>query len=65
MRLEEKIKDKYLYRKGYNLFKLFYFLYQYLKSRKILKQKIFYSNWGIDMMADEFFKKKKMDFILM
>jgi hypothetical protein len=55
MRLEEKIKDKYLYRKGYNLFKLFYFLYQYLKSRKILKQKIFYSNWGIDMMADEFF----------
>ncbi len=64
MRLEEKIKDKYLYRKGYNLFKLFYFLYQYLKSRKILKQKIFYSNWGIDMMADEFFKKKKDGFYI-
>ena len=59
MKIEEKIKEKYLYKEGFNLFKLFYFLYQYLKSKKILKQKIFYSNWGIDMMADEFFKKKE------
>ena len=59
MKIEEKIKEKYLYKEGFNLFKLIYFLYQYLKSKKILKQKIFYSNWGIDMMADEFFKKKE------
>ena len=64
MKFEEKIKNKYLYRKGNNIFKLFYFLYQYFKSRKILKQKVFYSNWGIDMMADEFFKKKSKGFYI-
>ena len=64
MKFEEKIKNKYLYTKGYNLFKLFYFLYQYLKSKRILKQKVFYSNWGIDMMADEFFKKKTKGFYI-
>ena len=45
MKFDEKIKNKYLYKKGYNIFKLLYFFYQYLKSKKILKQKIFYSNW--------------------
>ena len=58
MKFEEKIKDKYLYSNGLNFFKFFYFLYMYIKSKKILKSKIFYSNWGIDMLADEFFKKK-------
>jgi len=62
MKFEEKIKDKYLYSKGLNIFKIFYFLYIFLKSKKILKQKIFYSNWGIDMLADEFFKKKMSGF---
>ena len=63
MKFEEKIKDKYLYSKGLNIFKIFYFLYIFLKSKKILKQKIFYSNWGIDMLADEFFKKKNEWFL--
>ena len=58
MKFEENIKNKYLYKKGYNFFKIIYFIYQFIKSKKILKKKIFYSNWGIDMMADEFFKKK-------
>ena len=58
MKFEEKIKNKYLYKKGYNFFKIIYFIYQFIKSKKILKKKIFYSNWGIDMMADDIFKKK-------
>ena len=59
MRLEEKIKNKYLYSKNFNLFKILYFLYQLLKAKKILNEKKFYSNWGVDMMADHFFKKRK------
>ena len=59
MKIEEKIKNKYLYKSGFNLFKLFYFFYQYLKTKKILKQRVFYSNWGLDMLADDFFKNKK------
>lgn len=59
MKFEEKIKNKYLYSKGFNFFKLFYFLYQLIKTNKILKEKKFYSNWGVDIMADDFFKKKK------
>ena len=58
MKIEERFKEKFLYQKGFNFFKVFYFIYQYLKSKKILKQKIFYSNWGLDMLADDFFKKK-------
>ena len=59
MKIEEKIKNKYLYKSSFNLFKLFYFFYQYLKTKKILKQRVFYSNWGLDMLADDFFKNKK------
>ena len=59
MKIEEKIKNKYLYKSGFNFFKLFYFVYQYLKTKKILKQRVFYSNWGLDMLADDFFKNKK------
>ena len=59
MKIEERFKEKFLYQKGFNFFKFFYFIYQYLKTKNILKQKIFYSNWGLDMLADDFFKKKK------
>ena len=59
MKIEEKIKNKYLYKSGFNFFKLFYFVYQYLKTKKILKQRVFHSNWGLDMLADDFFKNKK------
>jgi len=59
MKIEERLKEKFLYQKGFNFFKFFYFIYQYLKTKKALKQKVFYSNWGLDMLADDFFKKKK------
>jgi len=64
MKFEEKIKEKYLYSKGFNVFKIFYFYYQFLKSKKALKKKVFYSNWGIDMLADQLFKKKKDGFFI-
>ena len=57
MKLEEKIKNKFLYTKKLNILKILYFYYQYLKSKKGLKKS--YSNWGIDMLADFFFKKKQ------
>ena len=60
MKIEERFKEKFLYQNGFNFFKFFYFIYQYLKTKNILKQKIFYSNWGLDMLADDFFKKKKI-----
>ena len=41
MKIEERLKEKYLYKKGFNFFKIFYFIYQYFKTRKILKQKLF------------------------
>ncbi len=59
MKIEEHFKEKFLYKPGFNFFKVIYFIYQYLKTKKILKQRIFYSNWGVDMLADDFFKKKK------
>ena len=59
MKIEERLKEKFLYLEGFNFFKAFYFIYQFLKTKKILKQKVFYSNWGLDMLADDFFKKKK------
>jgi len=58
MKIEEGIKQKFLYSEGFNIFKIIYFFYQFLKTKKILKKNIHYSNWGLDMMADDFFKKK-------
>ena len=63
MKIEERLKEKFLYQGGFNFFKVFYFIYQFLKTKKILKQKVFYSNWGLDMLADDFFKKKNMVYI--
>ena len=65
MKLEEKLKNKYLYKNKINFFKIIYFIYQYLKSKKILRKRSFHSNWGIDMMADDFFKNKKKVSLLM
>ena len=56
MRFEETIKNKFLYSKNKNIFKYIYFFIQYLKSKIKLKKS--YSNWGIDMMADFFFRYK-------
>ena len=56
MRFEETIKNKFLYSKNKNIFKYIYFYVQYFKSKIKLKKS--YSNWGIDMMADFFFRHK-------
>jgi len=58
MKFEEKIKNRFLYSRGFNLFKLLYFFYQFLKSKKIQKKRILYSNWGLDVLSNDFFKKK-------
>ena len=58
MKLEEKIKNNFLYKKKLNIFKFLYFFYQFLKTKKIQNNRKFYSNWGLDLMADDFFKKK-------
>ena len=64
MKLEEKIKNKYLYKKKLNFIKIIYFFYQYIKSMKFLKKRIFYSNWGVDKMAEDFFKQRKAGFFV-
>ena len=38
MKYDEKLKNKYLYKKGLNLFNILYFAYQYFKSKKNLKK---------------------------
>ena len=57
MKLEEKIKEKFLYTKKLNFLKIVYFYFQYLKGKKKLRKS--YSNWGIDIMCDFFFSKKE------
>ena len=57
MKFDEIIKNKFLYSRKNNFFKYVYFYSQYLKSKIKLKKS--YSNWGIDMMADFFFKNKR------
>ena len=57
MKIEEKIKDNFLYSKNLNLFKLLYFFFQYLKNK--FYPRIIYSNWGADMIVLNIFKKKK------
>tara|TARA_B100001057_G_C22777402_1_gene922208 strand:+ start:58 stop:804 length:747 start_codon:yes stop_codon:yes gene_type:complete len=57
MKIEERLKKKYLYSKGKNLPKLFYFFFQFLKSK--FKSRKFYSNWGIDLLIKDILKKKK------
>ena len=59
MKLEEKIKNKFLYSKNKNIFKFIYFYFQYIKSKIIQNNRKLYSNWGLDMMADDFFKNKE------
>ena len=60
MKLEEKIKFKYLYDKKLNIFKFFYFLFQYLKM--LLKFRNPNSHWGVDLILNSIFKNKKNGF---
>ncbi len=57
MKIEEKIKDKFLYSKGLNFFKFFYFCFQYLKSK--IKPRIINANWGLDLIISNILKKQK------
>ncbi len=54
MKLEEKLKKKYLYSKNINIFKIFYFISQILKSK--LKRRKPNSHWGVDLILNNFFK---------
>ena len=60
MKLEEKIKYKYLYDKKLNILKFFYFLFQYLKM--LLKFRNPNSHWGVDLILNSIFKNKKNGF---
>jgi hypothetical protein len=57
MKIEEKLKNKYLYSKKKNLPKFIYFFFQFLKSK--LKPRILYSNWGIDLIIKDILKNKR------
>ena len=57
MKLEEKIKDKYLYSNGLNILKLFYFTFQLLKAK--FKPRIINANWGLDLIINNVFRNKK------
>ena len=57
MKLEEKIKLKYLYSNGLNIIKFFYFTFQYLKSK--FKPRIINANWGLDVIVDSILKNRK------
>ena len=57
MKLEEKIKDKYLYSNGLNIFKFFYFNFQLLKAK--FKPRIINANWGLDLIINNIFRNKK------
>ena len=57
MKLEEKIKNKYLYSNKLNLLKIIYFFFQFLKSK--FKPRLAYSHWGVDLIITKILKYKK------
>ncbi len=56
MKLEEKLKNKYLYTEGINMIKFLYFSFQYFKSK--FKPRIINANWGIDVIVDSILRNK-------
>ena len=56
MKIEEKIKNKYLYSKKTNIFKFFYFYFQFLKAK--FKPRLAYSHWGIDLIITKLLDSK-------
>ena len=56
MKLDEKIKNKYLLSQKFNLFKFFYFVMQKIKSFKKIKRS--YSSNSVDLIICELFKNK-------
>ena len=57
MKIEEKLKKKFLYSEKKNILKLLYFFFQFLKFK--FKPRILYSNWGIDLLIKDILKNKK------
>ena len=57
MKIEEKLKKKFLYSEKKNLPKLIYFFFQFLKF--IWKPRTLYSNWGIDLLIKDILKNQK------
>ena len=56
MKIEEKIKNKYLYSKKTNVFKFFYFYFQFLKAK--FKPRLAYSHWGVDLIITKLLNSK-------
>ena len=62
MKLEEKIKERYLYSKNLNIFKIIYFFFQFLKNK--FKPRRPNSHWGVDLILNDIFKNKKKGFYI-
>ena len=62
MKLEEILKEKFLYKKELNIIKLIYFFSQFIKSKtkKISPS----SRWGVDLILNDIFKNKKKGFYI-
>jgi FkbM family methyltransferase len=57
MKIEEKVKAKFLYKSGLNFFKILYYSYQLIKSK--IKPRVINANWGIDIVVSAILKDKK------
>tara|TARA_B100001057_G_scaffold86398_1_gene82313 strand:- start:1786 stop:2523 length:738 start_codon:yes stop_codon:yes gene_type:complete len=62
MKVEEKLKEKYLYNNKLNIFKLLYFLGQFFKNK--FKPRKPNSHWGVDLILNDIFKNKKKGFYI-
>ena len=61
MKLDEKIKNKFLYKPGLNLFKFLYFNIQIIKKKNLNKT---YCTGAQDLLINYFFKSKKNGFYI-
>ena len=57
MKLEERLKEKFLSTKNKNIFKYIYYFFQKIKKNKHVKKS--YSGGAIDLIVDYYFKDKK------
>ena len=57
MKIEEKLKNKYLYKKGFNIFKFLYFISQRIKYSNFYKKS--YSTGAQDLIINYYFKEKQ------
>ena len=56
MKIEEKLKSRFLYSKNLNLFKFLFFKFQFLKFK--FKPRIISANWGLDVVVKDILKNK-------